>query len=85
MRVRRLSEGDVVDEDPAGVVPVAHFVVDGVIIGDGRTWTDVRFDRLDGISASDLAGSKGVDDEVVVVIDPEIDWLIPSLADSFNS
>ena len=83
MRVRRLRDGVVLGEEPAGVVPVAHFSVDGVIIGDGRTFTDVRFDRLDGISAADLAGGTGVEDEVVVVIDPEIDWLVPSLADSF--
>jgi hypothetical protein len=82
MRVRRLAEGAEPAEDGAGVVPVAHFAVDGVILGDGRTWTEVRFDRLDGIGAGDLVGGDGVEDEVLVVITPQIDQLLATVADA---
>lgn len=79
MRVRRLSEEVLVADDPSGVVPVAHFVADGVIVGDGREWTDVRFDRLDGIEMDALVGMAGVEDEVVVLVDPLIEELISSV------
>ena len=46
MRVRRFADGATPGPDPDGVVPVAHFAVDGVILGDGRRWDDVRFDRV---------------------------------------
>ena len=67
--------------DPDGVVPVAHFAVDGVILGDGRRWDDVRFDRVDDdVRCAALADTEVVADQVVVVIDPLIEDLIGSVA-----
>jgi hypothetical protein len=79
MRVRRFAEGQAPGPDPDGVTPVARFDVDGVILGDGRTWDDVRFDRMDGIAIAALARSEGVVDQVMVVIDPLIEDLIGSI------
>ena len=52
LRVRRVADGGA-GAEPDGVTPVAHFTVDGVILGDARTWNDVRFDRVrpDAIAA----------------------------------
>jgi len=79
MRVRRFVEGVRPGPDPAGVTPVAHFVVDGVILGDGRRWDDVRFDRVDVHALEQLADTGGLADQVVVVIDPLIEDLIASV------
>ncbi len=79
MRVRRFAEGAVPGDDPEGVVPVAHFSVDGVILGDGRTWDDVRFDRVDEATLPLLAGTDGVAEQVVVVVDPLLEDLIGSI------
>jgi len=79
MRVRRFADGAVPGPDAEGVVPVAHFEVDGVILGDGRRWDDVRFDRLDGAEITDLVGGTELADQVVVVVDPLIEDLIGSV------
>ena len=79
MRVRRFADGAVPGPDPDGVVPVAHFAVDGVILGDGRRWDDVRFDRVADGAVAALADTSGVADQVVVVIDPLIEDLIGSV------
>ena len=80
MRVRRFADGATPGADPAGVVPVAHFEVDGVILGDGRTWHDVRFDRVDAATLPLLVGTEGVAEQIVVVVDPLIEDLIGSVA-----
>ena len=79
MRVRRFAEGAEPGPDPEGVVPVAHFAVDGVILGDGRRWDDVRFDRVDDGTVAALADTTGVADQVVVVVDPLIEDLVGSV------
>lgn len=79
MRVRRFAEGAAPGSDPAGVLPVAHFAVDGVILGDGRRWDDVRFDRVEDGVLESLAGVPGLADQVVVVIDPLLESLIDSV------
>jgi hypothetical protein len=79
MRVRRFAEGAAPGPDPAGVVPVAHFEVDGVILGDGRRWDDVRFDRVDDATLPLLAGTTGVAEQVVVVVAPLLEDLIGSV------
>jgi hypothetical protein len=61
------------------VVPVAHFEVDGVILGDGRVWDDVRFDRADAAVLPLLATTGGVAEQIVVVVDPLIEDLIGSV------
>lgn len=79
MRVRRFAEGASPGADPEGVVPVAHFAVDGVILGDGRTWDDVRFDRVDEAALPLVARTEGVAEQVVVVVDPLLEDLIGSV------
>ena len=79
MRVRRYADGAVPGPDPDDVVPVAHFAVDGVILGDGRRWDDVRFDRAPDGAVAALADTTGLADQVVVVIDPLIEDLIGSV------
>jgi len=82
MRVRRFAEGQVPGPDPDGVTPVARFDVDGVILGDGRTWDDVRFDRMDDVALAALARTEGVVDQIMVVIDSLIEDLIGSIRTS---
>jgi len=79
MRVRRFAEGAAPAPDPDGVVPVARFLVDGVILGDGRTWDDVRFDRTDDAVLPLLADTDGVAEQIVVVVDPLLEDLIGSV------
>jgi len=79
MRVRRYVEGATPGVDPDGVVPVVHFDVDGVILGDGRTWDDVRFDRVSADVLPRLAATEGVAEQVVVVVDPFLEDLIGSV------
>jgi len=84
MRVRRFAAGATPAPDPDGVVPVAHFTVDGVILGDARVWDDVRFDRVDEATRSLLATTEGVAEQVVVVVDPSIEDLIGSVVTAGN-
>ena len=79
MRVRRFHDGATPGTDPSGVVPIAHFAVDGVIIGDGRVWHDVRFDRADEATTAALANTEGVAEQVIVVINPFLEDLIGSV------
>ena len=79
MRVRTFADGWTPAPDPEGVAPVAHFAVDGVILGDGRRWDDVRFDRVEDGVLESLASAPGLADQVVVVIDPLLDRLIDSV------
>ena len=59
MRVRRFAGGGGPGPDPGGVTPVARFAVDGVILGDGRRWDDVRFDRAGTRHSTRCAGPPG--------------------------
>ena len=79
MRVRRFAEGRTPGADPDSVVPVARFEVDGVILGDGRVWDDVCFDRVDDAGLPALVGTEGVAEQIVVVVDPLIEDLIGSV------
>jgi hypothetical protein len=79
MRVRRFIEGADPGVDPDGVVPVAHFEVDGVILGDGRVWDGVRFDRVEAAALPLLADTEDVAEQIVVVVDPLIEDLIDSI------
>ena len=79
LRVRRFAGGAGPGPDPDGVEPVAHFRVDGVILGDGRVWDDVRLDRVDAAVLPELASAPGVAEQVVVVIDPLLEDLIGSV------
>ncbi|MFM7060357.1 MAG: hypothetical protein ACKOZL_04130 [Actinomycetes bacterium] len=79
LRVRRVAEGGAAT-DPDGVTPVAHFGVDGVILGDERTWNDVRFDRVRAEAMSALVDVAGVEEQIVVVLaEPRVDRLVETI------
>lgn len=79
LRVRRTTaEGAAADPD--GITPVAHFTVDGVILGDERTWNDVRFDRVRPEAIASLVDIAGVEEQVVVVLaEPRVDRLVATI------
>ncbi len=79
MRVLRFAEGARPGPDPDGAIPVARFAVDGVILGDGRRWDEVRFDRVGDASPEAFVDTHGLADQVVVVIDPQIEDLLGSV------
>lgn len=81
LRVRRFAEGQQPAADPSGVTPVAHFEVEGVIVGDGRRWDDARFDRVDEASLELLKETAGVEEQIIIVMGPtEFDELAASVA-----
>lgn len=66
--------------DPDGVAPVARFAVDGVVMGDERTWDDLCIDRMtDDAVRAVSAGSGGVADQIVTVAASMIDEMTASL------
>lgn len=80
LRVRRLSGEARPAANEDGVVPVARFAVDGVVLGDERAWGDVRFDRVaDEAVLSRLVRSPGVAEQVMCVVEPGIDRLVESV------
>ncbi|HLH28138.1 MAG TPA: hypothetical protein VKW77_04440, partial [Acidimicrobiales bacterium] len=82
LRVRRLAggRGAGAPPDPQGVVPVARFEVDGVVLGDERSWDEVRVDRVTGGSATvaELARLDAAE-QIVCVIEPRLDRLVESV------
>lgn len=78
MRVRRFAVGEHPEPDPVGMVPVVHFQVDGVVLGDERAWDDVRFDRVTDDALTPLLAIDGVAEQFVCVVDPTIDRLVES-------
>ncbi|MBL8776266.1 MAG: hypothetical protein JNK12_10055 [Acidimicrobiales bacterium] len=63
LRVRRFPGEAPADERlPDGITPLSRFAVEGVIVGDDRTWHEVRFDHVaegaDGEALLDLAGTE---------------------------
>lgn len=70
LRVRRFLEGQTPSDDPAGVTPIAHFEIEGVIVGDQRSWDEARFDLVDEAALASLGEVGGIDEQIIVVIDP---------------
>lgn len=64
-----------------GIEPVATFGVEGVIVGDERTWTRARFDRAadDDALARLQVGPAGADEAFVIVVAPAIDRLVETI------
>lgn len=82
LTVQRVAEGDTpVEPEHAGILPVVRFAVEGVIVGDERSWTHARFDRVDGedAHAALLAAANAADEAFVIAVRPERDDLIASL------
>jgi len=63
--------------------PVGTFDVEDVLIGDHRSWGQVRWRRISRATADELAagGTTKADDRYVVVLVPRFDSLAASLAD----
>ena len=81
LRVRRFAEGQQPAADPPGVTPVAHFTIEGVIVGDQRRWDDARFDRVDESALELLKETGGVEEQIIIVLGPpELDVLADSVA-----
>ena len=57
-------------DDPAGVTPIAHFEIEGVIVGDQRSWDEARFDLVDEAALASLGEVGGIDEQIIVVTDP---------------
>lgn len=79
MRVRRFAADTEVGEDPDGVIPVAVFDVDGVILGDARTWDEVRFDLADDAAMAAMLDVTGVEEQVVMRVHRAIDNIVESI------
>lgn len=80
MRVSRFADAEPPREDPPGVHPVARFDVEGVIIGDERRWSEVRFDWVDDAALPALSDASHVDEQFVITLRPMIDELVASVA-----
>ena len=64
--------------------PVGRFSIETVMIGDGRTFAEARYDRISIETAEALAATDPVtddDENYVMVIDPMIDALAETLSD----
>ncbi len=81
LRVRRFAEGRRPADDPAGVTPLARFDVEGVIVGDGRSWDDARLDRVDDAALELLHETAGVAEQIMILLGAaELDELAASVA-----
>lgn len=77
LRVRRFA-GDAPDPSihesrPEGVTPLSRFAVEGVIVGDARTWDEVRFDHVaDGADTEALLDLTGAEEGFAMVVAPTV-------------
>lgn len=69
------------DAAPVGTTVIAELRVEGVIVGDERTFDRVRFVRADGSTAlaALVAAAAGADEAHVMVLQPSIDDLIGTI------
>jgi len=71
----------------AGIVPVLAFEVEGVIVGDERTWTSARFDRVRDDEARKLL--KGIaersGDAIQLELSATLDNLSASISDAVEA
>jgi hypothetical protein len=79
LSVLREPGGTLQVEHP-GVSPVIRFDVEGVIVGDARSWTEARFDRVDGEPAHEAlkSAAAGAQDAVMLTVEPTFDHLLGS-------
>lgn len=64
-----------------GAVTVAELTIEGVIVGDDRTWTRARFSRAPDAQAVDtlVAAARSAEDAFVLVLEPGLDHLAESI------
>lgn len=81
LRVRRFAPGAQPGPDPEGVTTLARFSVEGVIVGDPRTWDEATFDVVPDGALEALLEVEGVEEQFVMVLGPrEMDELAASVA-----
>ena len=68
LRVRRFVEGQKPGDDPAGITPIARFEIEGVIVGDQRSWDEARFDFVDEAALASLGEVGGIDEQIIIVV-----------------
>jgi len=82
VRVQRFASGGrPTDEGAEGPFPIARFDVDGVVLGDERSWDELRLDRVarDGSGLARLV-AEPAEEQIVCVVETRIDRLAESLA-----
>lgn len=79
MRVSRFSAAEATPAELPGVHPVARFDVEGVIVGDERKWSEVRFDWVDDDALPALTGTSAAEEQFVMTLRPVIDKLVTSI------
>jgi hypothetical protein len=74
------APGGIVQVEHPGVIPVIRFDVEGVIVGDERSWTEARFDRVDGESAHDALkrAAAGAQEAIMLTVEPTFERLLGS-------
>ncbi|MBU6313357.1 MAG: hypothetical protein KGN38_12580 [Actinomycetales bacterium] len=84
MSVRRFAEGTASTVEAEGVAPIAHFDVEGPMVGDERRWHEVRFDRIPDAALAAHMAADSVEEQIVLVLDEEqvidIGVLVDSIA-----
>jgi hypothetical protein len=70
LRLRRLRPGGVPGAPVEGVEPIMRLWVEGVIIGDERTWDEARIDRVTLDSLPSLAADEEVEEQILTVLAP---------------
>jgi hypothetical protein len=76
LRVGRRADPGRAPAPPEGATPVVTLAVDGVVLGDARTFDDVSFERWAATrSLAEAIGGEGVAEEFVMVVAPTIDHL----------
>jgi len=76
--MRVVPEGAALDDTSSAMQHVATLDVEGVIIGDDRRWSQVRFDVARDRGAAPDPGAGGV----AVVVERAVDRLAPSILDA---
>jgi len=71
MSVRRFADGAASTAEAAGVTPVAHFDVEGPVVGDERRWHEVRFDRVAEGSLDAYVAAGAAEEQIVVVLNED--------------
>jgi hypothetical protein len=80
LTVGRAGAGGERPSTPPAVAPVAELDVEGVIVGDDRTWTRVAFDRVpDAAALEALVAAAAREEAFVLVVEPSIDRLVESI------
>ena len=85
MRVSRFADAPATSGPLAGVRPVARFDVEGVIVGDERKWTEVRFDWVDDSVLAELISNSGAEEQFAITLRPIIDKLVTSIVSAPKS